>query len=182
MSCRCLACYIIITIDQSFFCCLRSRTSRTFCACTFWRLLSLSVEKPVFWETLSRSCPHDTFKPAPQTAGCCPQTQLAICRALNLEVGIRTWRTWHYLETCSVYSLYTQYSCRADAQEEPTVPLAQLSPAAAEAVKSLAQNKGFTVYKVTRYDQYHIEWIRMTHFHVSDDLSPVWFLHELDCL
>jgi hypothetical protein len=61
------------------------------------------------------------------------------------------------LETCSIYSLYTQYSCRADAQEEPTVPLAQLSPAAAEAVKSLAQNKGFTVYKVTRYDQYHIE-------------------------
>ena len=35
------------------------------------------------------------------------------------------------------------------------MPLAQLSPAAAEAVKSLAQNvKGFTVYKVTRYDQY----------------------------
>lgn len=62
MSCRCLACYIIITIDhQSFFCCLRSRTSRTFCACTFWRLLSLSVEKPVFWETLSSLTVTDEF-------------------------------------------------------------------------------------------------------------------------
>ena len=43
--------------------------------------------------------------------------------------------------------MYTQYSW-TEAQEEPTVPLAQLSPAAAEAAKSLAQNKGFTVYKV----------------------------------